>query len=76
MNHTIFNDIISYIDFLRDYGYCVMISSLDDVFAPYSQTLYKYRIHLPPICDFLKSHPRTDGLCVHFKFRFRTSYIT
>ena len=61
MNHTIFNDIISYIDFLRDYGYCVMISSLDDVFAPYSQTLYKYRIHLPPICDFFANFSRGLG---------------
>ncbi|MBQ8230419.1 MAG: helix-turn-helix transcriptional regulator [Lachnospiraceae bacterium] len=70
MNHTIFNDLISYIDFLRASGYCVMLSSPDRVFAPYSRTLYKYRIHLPPICDFLKNHPCTDGLCVRFKFRF------
>lgn len=70
MNGTVFHDIISYIDFLRDCGYCVMISSPDPVFAPYSQTLFKYRIHLPPICDFLKNHPCTDGLCVHFKHRF------
>lgn len=77
MHQTIFDDITAYIDFLRYCGYCVMISSLDRTFAPYMQSFYKYTLHLPPICDFMKNHPSTEGLCMHFKYRFeKTTFPT
>ena len=64
---TIVKDIIKYIEFLRSKDYMIMVSCLDDCFAPCMEELIKYEVHLPSICSYLKSSSDTFKMCVHNK---------
>lgn len=72
MHPIILNEITNYIEFLRQHGYGITISALDPLFRHYSDVLYKYRIHLPAYCNYMKNHPRTKGLCIYFKTKFES----
>ncbi len=70
MESDVLNDMTHYIDFLRQNGYSVVVSAPHKVFTPCMAVLMDYEIHLPSVCNFLKSHPRTAGKCISHKRRF------
>ena len=63
MENNIFNDVISYIDFLRSVGYKCVLSHFGMRFEPYTQELYLYEIHLSSVCHYLKHNKSTEGRC-------------
>lgn len=63
------SDITEYIDFLRKKGYSVTVSCVGSHFSEYMPVLLPYQVHLPAVCYYLKSHPKTNGVCVAHKQR-------
>lgn len=70
MNTSVMEDIVSYLVFLRGCGYSITVSNFHTCFSPYLSTLLEYEIHLPAVCGFLKTHPKTTGKCIWHKRRF------
>ncbi len=62
------NDIIGYIEYLRDAGFVVSLSCLNKKCIERSvPLLMRYELHLCDICFFLKNHPATKGKCYRNK---------
>ncbi len=59
-----FEDIQNYIEFLRQSGYYVSLSGFNNRFYPYTEKLLQLEIHLHTVCNYLKSNPKTAGMCV------------
>ena len=76
MKSEILQDITNYIDFLREKGYLVSISCFEPVLQTHLPTLLQYEVHLSPICSYLKSNPKTIGLCSKNKERLEKKNIT
>ena len=60
----VFESIQNYIIFLRQSGFCVSFSDFRDNFHPFTEKLLAHEIHLHSICSYLKSNPKTVGMCV------------
>lgn len=76
MNDTILNDVLRYIDFLKDMGYYISLSGFDNKFEPYTNKLLNYEIHLHRVCFCLKQHPNTMGKCILNKKKLNEANIT
>lgn len=62
-----FTNIQNYILFLRQKGYNVSFSDFGDYFHPYTEKLLQHEIHLHSVCSYLKSNPKTVGMCSNAK---------
>ena len=60
-------DITEYIDFLRECGWCVMLSCFGNNFGDCIPVLLEYEIHQLPICTYMKSNPATRKRCIRNK---------
>ncbi|MBE6787824.1 MAG: helix-turn-helix transcriptional regulator [Ruminococcaceae bacterium] len=60
---NIFCDIQNYIIFLRTKGYNVSFSAFQETFKPFIEDLLQHEIHLHSVCSYLKSNPKTMGMC-------------
>ncbi len=69
MTDKTLKDITSYIDFLRECGYSVMLSCFSEALRPHYQILLQYEPHLCRICSHLKSRPETRRRCIENKDR-------
>lgn len=76
MDSDILKQILDYIDFLREAGYCVSLSGFGDKFEPYTSKLLNYEIHIHSICFFLKRNESTTGKCVLNKHKLNDTVIT
>ena len=76
MNHSILQDCLSYIDFLKGLGYFVSLSGFSSKLDPYIDKLLSYEIHLHSVCFYLKQNNSTIDKCVLNKKRLNDSKIT
>lgn len=65
--NSVLKDITEYIKFLRECGYCVMLSCFKNTFGDCLQTLLEYEVHQLSICNFLKSRPDMRKKCIKNK---------
>lgn len=73
MKNDIITDIINYIDFLRSYNFMVSLSIVSDKLGMEYPMLYKYEIHTPTVCSYLKSSEHTFNMCVRNKNNLKKS---
>ena len=76
MNNKILQEVLRYIDFLKDMGYYISLSGFDNKFEPYTSKLLNYEIHLHSICFCLKQNPGTIGKCISNKKKLNETKIT
>ncbi len=67
MKNKILHEICSYIDFLRECGFSVMISGFNRALNDVLPVLLTYEPHLPNICSYLKSKPEFLCKCIENK---------
>ena len=76
MNHSILQECLDYIDFLKSLGYFVSLSGFNSKLDPYIDKLLSYEIHLHSVCFYLKQNDKTIGKCFLNKKRLTNSKIT
>lgn len=70
-----FTTIQNYILFLRQQGFNISFSDFADRFYPFTQNLLQHEIHLHSVCSYLKSNPKTAGMCVQNKAKLKNCKI-
>lgn len=76
MNHSILQECLDYIDFLKGLGYFVSLSGFNSKLDPFIDKLLSYEIHLHSVCFYLKQNDKTTDKCYLNKRRLNDSKVT